>query len=610
MKVFLRKLIALVLLPVATLAQSDGVNFKLNQIPFSYRGSYLAITQLTPSSIKYVQKVSDGIYIRNISRRQFYNYMIRVDVLEGDKIVTPEIISSPGKLTLNTNAGFVEFCFENPFVIRMRGKNLGIKLSPIDKCYAVPINKKQLRFLDGQYGDFFYMATSLKGNFSTKPLDKASTESPAPNRSDDFYLDFFPDSSGNFEAALEEFLSEWVPRTYTKTFNSCVLDNDAAFRQWLKRSPDVLPRYEAGRAVAQYQNWGAMVAPRGQLKMEAMLMSKNWMNTYYSWDNCFNAIALAPGQSKEAWEQFTGIFKHQSKLGSLPDCVDDEKEAWGIVKTPVHGWALQKMMEIPGMVTRKRMEEIYPYLAAWTNFWFTYRDPDGNGLPQYYHSFESFDDTPPFDVGLPIEGPELATFLIIQMNTLEKLAVTLGKQTEAAQWKIRAENLLKKLMDNLWNGEQFISKNSNTGDYTKGSQSFISYVPLLLGNKLPADIRKKLIEKLKHEGELLTVFGFATESLTSPFFNTDSYTRGSIWAPINYILIDGLEACGEHDFAKEVAKRYCDHLAKTSFSERHDALTGKPLSDPAYTWTSSVFLILAHNYLNIDNKSSASKTGK
>jgi len=36
---------------------------------------------------------------------------------------------------------------------------------------------------------------------------------------------------------------------------------------------------------------------------------------------------------------------------------------------------------------------------------------------------------------------------------------------------------------------------------------------------------------------------------------------------------------------------------QSGFAENYDALTGEARRDPAYTWTSSVFLILAHEYL-------------
>jgi hypothetical protein len=36
---------------------------------------------------------------------------------------------------------------------------------------------------------------------------------------------------------------------------------------------------------------------------------------------------------------------------------------------------------------------------------------------------------------------------------------------------------------------------------------------------------------------------------------------------------------------------------ENGFAENYDALTGVLRRDPAYTWTASVFLCLAHEYL-------------
>ena len=35
-----------------------------------------------------------------------------------------------------------------------------------------------------------------------------------------------------------------------------------------------------------------------------MYMSKNWMTNIWSWDNCFNAMALVRHQPELAWDQF------------------------------------------------------------------------------------------------------------------------------------------------------------------------------------------------------------------------------------------------------------------------------------------------------------------
>ena len=63
------------------------------------------------------------------------------------------------------------------------------------------------------------------------------------------------------------------------------------------------------------------------------------------------------------------------------------------------------------------------------------------------------------------------------------------------------------------------------------------------------------------------------------------------------LIVEGLAAAGEMELAREIARRFCDMCAKHGFAENFNALTGQPLRDPAYTWTSSVFLILAHEYL-------------
>lgn len=79
---------------------------------------------------------------------------------------------------------------------------------------------------------------------------------------------------------------------------------------------------------------------------------------------------------------------------------------------------------------------------------------------------------------------------------------------------------------------------------------------------------------------------------------TNSYTRESILAPVNHILINGIAVSGDETFAKAVAKTFCDNMVQNGFPEKFNALTGSPISDPAYTWTSSVFLILVPQFLS------------
>ena len=92
---------------------------------------------------------------------------------------------------------------------------------------------------------------------------------------------------------------------------------------------------------------------------------------------------------------------------------------------------------------------------------------------------------------------------------------------------------------------------------------------------------------------LAAYVGPATESPSSPLYEPDGYWRGPVWAPTTLLLVDGLDACGEHELAADVARRFVETCRRSGFAENYDAHTGEPLRDPAYTWSASVFTVLA-----------------
>jgi hypothetical protein len=63
------------------------------------------------------------------------------------------------------------------------------------------------------------------------------------------------------------------------------------------------------------------------------------------------------------------------------------------------------------------------------------------------------------------------------------------------------------------------------------------------------------------------------------------------------LLAEGLDATGEHTLVKRVRESFCMMAQKSGMYENFDAVTGEGLRDPAYTWTSSVYLIFAHQLL-------------
>jgi putative isomerase len=111
-----------------------------------------------------------------------------------------------------------------------------------------------------------------------------------------------------------------------------------------------------------------------------MLMSKNWMTFVWSWDHAFNAMATSLSNPTLAWDQYLLPFDLQNAQGVLPDKWDADSIAWEFSKPPIHGWVLAWMLHHGHFRDRKHLEQIYPLLSRWTEWYLRYRDAE-SGRP-------------------------------------------------------------------------------------------------------------------------------------------------------------------------------------------------------------------------------------
>ena len=330
--------------------------------------------------------------------------------------------------------------------------------------------------------------------------------------------------------------------------------------------------------------------PRGFLKRPSMLMSKNHMTSVWSWDHCFNALALSYRNHGAAWEQFMLMFDFQDETGRLPDSVNDSRIIWNYVKPPIHGWTLLKMLENGIKLSENNLIEAYAALEKQIRWWLNYRN-DG-GLCRYAHGNDSgWDNSTVFSAVPPVCSPDLQAFLAVQADALSKLAKRLNMPEKSEMWRIKSDEICGNFFDKCFIGGLPAAFKSGTREVIE-NQSLLPYICLILGERIPAEYREKMIGKLKTDG-FISRYGFAT----SPAYRADGYWRGPIWAPSTVILCDGLAKCGETDLAKEAAAKFLNMCGTSGFAENFDAETGEGLRDRAYTWTSSAAFILAREYL-------------
>jgi putative isomerase len=557
--------------------------FDLAKVPFSRRGSYLSV------SINDWGILGTGLYVT--THYDGGTQAFKLEVLRGEEAVAYEVEATPSLLTLRAEGGGeIQFVCDGSESLRVRGRGLSLRLEmPKERwttAYEMPGGAWAVNM--SKHG----VQVALDMLAGTMAIDTQWERGKGFCwESSRFIATMQPEADGGFEAAVDNFLSTWV-RPERPAFDTIRAEVEAEYAEWTGGLPTAPPEYETARDLAAYVNWSACVEPAGFLTRETMLMSKIGMCNVYGWDHAFNAMAHCSHQPDLAWDQLMVMADHQDEFGKCPTNMNRSHIRTAISNAPVQGWALRRMWdENPAMFTPDRLAEAYVYLAAWSNWITTHRTWPGDRLPYYQHGFDGgWDNSSIFDQGVPVISPDQPAYLILQMEVLADLAKALGREEEAAAWTARAKEMLTALIEDLWREDHFVGLLRPSGKIVE-CQSLVTCMPMVLGKRLPANVIEGLLKRL---GEHLTPHGLATEKLDSPNYLDGGYWRGPIWAPSTMLVTHGLTEIGEHDLAHTIMQGFCRMCAAHGFYENFSATTGEGHYDTAYTWTSSVFMIFAH----------------
>ncbi len=565
-------------------------------VPFSRRGSYVALSVLPEAAGR-----PSGLYWRSVhgpatgGRPLQELFELRL-VRDGAPLPTT-IEATPAALALRADGATAEFCFTAVDQVRLRvtGAALQMRLAETGAYdYVLETTPGRWQIVCNTIVETKLMGSALAGYIVV--------DAPwAAERAEYISLQLQPgDNGGDF--IVDEFVGTWTERKVSCDFEASVRAAEAEFAEWLAPLPTVPPEYAEARELAGYVLWSCGVAAREHLPRPGILASKNGMIGVWSWDHCFHTWALADAHPQQAWDQFRLPFDHQDSSGALPDLINDRLVSWSFCKPPVHGWILSRVLEATTLLDAKRLTDIYGPLAAWTTWWLTER-VGADDLPAYQHGNDSgWDNSTVFAIRPPIATPDLAAYLVLQMDFLAEAARRLGQEAQAATWASRADDVLARMLATFWRGDHFVAIRPVDG-VEVDCDSLQLYLPLVLGRRLPAEVRAALIDGLRQPNRFLTEHGLASEAFGSEHYRDRGYWRGPIWPAPMLILIDGLTACGETAFAQDLRRRFCDLVARSGMAENFDAKTGAGYHDFDFTWTASIFLILAHGLTNSERES-------
>ena len=556
------------------------VAFDIAAVPFSTRGAWLNLSHVTG-----LHRYAEDLHL--VSHRTRLTPILRLRPWDSGSPVTADVSATSATLTWTGAAGTVEAVFDGPEHLRLRGSGLGLRLEA-----AAP----ELTSFSGTY--FFRDAATGDPTFTSYEtgrryrvtvvtgdhrVEGAEALGPAVRAVT------VTDPGTGWEIVVEEFTTARAATRTTTSFEDATVAAQEAFSGYLERIAGWRTEATPAADLAAYVLWSATVSPDGFLSRETVLMSKHWMDKVWSWDHCFNALALADGEPDAALDQFLVPFDHQTAEGALPDSVAHSEILHNFVKPPIHGWALAQLLARRGPVEPVVLQHLRDRLAAWTEFWLEHRRRPGHELAHYQHGNDSgWDNSTSFDGVRLIETPDLAAFLVLQLDVLADLEEQLGAPDAAERHRVRAGQMFDAL-GSIWDGDTFTPRTAADGEPV-ATTSLLNLMPLVLGERLSPPMRAALVHRLR---AYLTAWGAATEPPTSEHYRADGYWRGPIWAPSTVLLEDGLRRAGENDLADEISASFRRLCETHGFAENFDALSGEGLRDRAYTWTAAAYLILA-----------------
>jgi hypothetical protein len=571
-----------------TAGSTAHLPFDVRQIPFSRRGAWFGLSPVTAP-----HTVSGDLHLVAHQRRM--TPVLRLVPLDGparpdgtsrpDGTPRPDgtaVTATPSLLRWSAAGGHVEAVFEGVETLRLRGDGLALRLC--DGVPPAPFTGSHF-FRDPVDGSYVFASEDTGLRYRVT----AVTGPVAAGR--DGHEGLVVGGDGPWEAAVQELGTALPPYRAERPFDEVERAVAAEFAAYADAVAPWRTERTPAAEQAAYVLWSATVRPSGFLTRETVLMSKHWMDKVWSWDHCFNALALAPGLPQAALDQFSVVFDHQDPSGALPDLVGHSTVAYTYVKPPVHGWAFARLRALLPPLGREQLTEVYERLARLTGFWLTSRRAPGHPLPHYQHGNDSgWDNSTLFDGGGSIEAPDLAALLVVQLDVLAGLADELG-DGRTGHWRAERRELTAALTG-LWDGRTFTARRAADGA-PRSARSLLLLMPVVAAGTLDPAVAARLADAVAAH---LTPHGLATEPPDSPAYESDGYWRGPVWGPPTVLAVDGLRRAGFPGPAERISAAFRRLCERSGFAENFDALTGEALRDRAYTWTASCYLLLAREF--------------
>ncbi len=340
----------------------------------------------------------------------------------------------------------------------------------------------------------------------------------------------------------------------------------------------------------------------------------------WSWDSWKHAVAIALFDPELAKEQLRVMYDYQDDMGMIADVIyrDKAENNWRDTKPPLSGWAIWKIYEADG--DKSFLEEMYPKLTKYHNWWYEYRDNNQNDLSEYGSTdgtriaaaWESgMDNAVRFDNAVMIknndhawsldqESVDLNSYLYAEKMYLIKIAEVLNDQETIAKLTDDANKLKEVIQNTFYDTDKgFFYDKSLHSDELRTVEGTEGWTPLWAGIATK-DQAEQVIKTMLDTAKFNTYVPLPTFTKDHPKFNPrNGYWRGPVWLDQFYFGVEAMKKYGHSEEAESLIRRlFTNAEGLTSdgpIRENYHPVTGQGLNANHFSWSAAHLLLLLQN---------------
>jgi glycogen debranching enzyme len=334
---------------------------------------------------------------------------------------------------------------------------------------------------------------------------------------------------------------------------------------------------------------------------------------YFCWDSFFNGNLGSLEDPTMARDTIRAVLSLEDPDGMVGNYshwpANDEYISADRSQPPVGSLNAWKVYQ--RWPDRAFLAEVYPKLVKWHDWWHSHRAKPGDFLLSWGSATGSdmqdarwetgWDDTHSLDGGkfegtcVNVYAVDLCSLWAMDAENLAKIADALGKSGDAAHFRAEHDRMVKEMNTRLWNESLGLYCNRFWEDNADGSPNFLTritpmnFYPLICGAP-DAARAKRMLDYFHQPKKFWGDWPIPTLPYDDPDWAQQDYWHGHVWAPVNYLMWQGLERYDDKahlaDFAEKSVKIFMQNWNSDSTicSENYRSDNGKADDHPHYTW--------------------------